>query len=246
MPLNTQSHIQLEVCVASVDDAVAACRGGSDRIELNMGLELGGLTPSVGLLEEVKQAVDIPVVAMVRPTPGGFCYAPSELRLMMRDAELLLAAGADGIVCGVLYNHETLHRDFWNALKKLTEDRELIFHRALDVVSEPSSLLPQLIDLGTTRVLTSGGRDTAWDGRKRIAEMQQTFGDRIEILPGSGISPDNALPLIRSTRCTQIHGSFSRSRHEHLPGWLRDHCSRSTSEDLIVATRSLLDKRFDT
>ena len=239
--MSSPSPIQIEVCIASVDDAVAACRGGADRVELNLGLELGGLTPSVGLLEEVKQAINIPVVAMVRPTPGGFGYTPPELRLMMRDAEMLLAAGADGIVSGVLREDGTLHDDFWLALKKLAGDRDLIFHRALDIVPNPSSLLPRLIDLGTTRVLTSGGRDTAWEGREKIAEMQQTFGDRIEILPGSGISPDNAVLLVRSTGCTQIHGSFSRLHEENYSGWLRDYRSRRTCPELVAATRKALD-----
>lgn len=206
-----------------------------------MGLELGGLTPSVGLLEEVKHAVDIPVLAMVRPTPGGFCYTLAERHLMMRDAEMLLAAGADGIVCGVLREEATLDDSFWITLKKLAGNRDVVFHRALDIVADPSSLLSQLIELGTTRVLTSGGFDTAWEGKDQIAKMQQSFGDRIEILPGSGISAENAVSLVRSTGCSQIHGSFSRFHDEHLSGWLRGYRRRRTCEEMVAATKAALD-----
>ena len=120
--MSARTPILLEVCVASVEDAVAAFSGGADRLELNLGMELGGLTPSIGLLEEVKCAVKIPVVAMVRPRAGGFRYQPAELRLMLRDAELLLAAGADGIVSGALRDDGTLEDDFWLSMRRLSND----------------------------------------------------------------------------------------------------------------------------
>ncbi len=242
--MNIQTPIVLEVCVASVEDAVTAYCGGANRLELNVGLELGGLTPSIGLMEEVKRAVKIPVVAMVRPKPGGFCYTSAELRLMMRDAEMLLAAGADGIVSGALQDNATLNEGFWRSLRQLSKDRQLVFHRALDVVSDQRSLLQKLIDLGTTRVLTSGGRDTAWEGRKQIGTLRKLFGNQIEILAGSGITPDNAVSLVRSTGCDQLHGSFSRFHKNHVSGWLRNQSCRETCQHLVAATRAALDMQF--
>lgn len=241
--LNNHTRILLEVCVASVDDAIAAFRGGADRLELNFAIELGGLTPSVGLLEEVKRAVSIPVVAMVRPKPGGFHYSAADLRLMMRDAEMLLAAGADGIVSGALKEDGTIEDTYWGSLKRKTESRELIFHRAFDVVSDQRSLLKALIDLDTTRVLTSGGRDTAWEGREQIAKLNEHFGNQIELLPGSGISPENSVDVALATGCTQIHGSFSRLQTGQFTGWLRNENCRATSQQLVAATRAALDSR---
>lgn len=234
------------MCIASVEDAIAACRGGADRLELNLGLELGGLTPGIGLLEEVKRAVELPVLVMVRPTPGGFVYSPPELRSMMRDADMLLAAGADGIVSGALQSDGTLDNEFWLSLKQLSEGRPLVFHRALDVVVDQETLLQQLIDLGTTRVLTSGGCDSAWEGRPQIARMQQLFGNQIEILAGAGVSPDNAVTLVRDTGCHQLHGSFSRMQSKALSGWQRDQQCRETCQHLVAATRAALDMQFDT
>ena len=90
----------LEACVASVADAVAAAQSGADRLELNVGIELGGLTPTVGLLEQVKDAVDLPVLVMLRPRAGGFCYSALEKRVMVRDAHVFMERGADGVSKG--------------------------------------------------------------------------------------------------------------------------------------------------
>lgn len=231
----------VEVCIASVEDAVAACSGGADRLELNVGLDLGGLTPSVGLLEEVKRAVEVPVVAMVRPRAGGFRYTPAELRLMIRDAELLLASGADGIVSGAIHDDGTLDDDFWLRLRQLSKDRELVFHRALDVVPDQLTLMQQLIDAGTTRVLTSGGCETAWEGREQIARLRQV-SNQIEIVAGSGVSPSNAVSLIRATGCNQLHGSFSKLWNDPS-GCLGFQNHGVTCRDLVAATRAALDEQ---
>src|SRR5215469_2089820 len=95
-------HVLLEVPVASVEDALAAQEGGADRLELNAALAVGGLTPSLGTLIEVKAAVALPVLVMIRPRPGGFCYADADFKVMQRDVDLALQNRADGIVLGIL------------------------------------------------------------------------------------------------------------------------------------------------
>src|SRR5881296_3445876 len=102
------ARVLLEVAVASVEDALAAQGGGADRVELNAALALGGLTPSLGTLLEVKAAVRLPVLAMARPRPGGFAYSAADFRVLRRDLELLLQHGADGVVCGVLHEDGTV------------------------------------------------------------------------------------------------------------------------------------------
>ena len=241
--LSSHRHILLEVCIASLQDALTAASAGADRLELNMALELGGLTPSLSLFEEVKKAVEIPVVAMVRCKPGGFCYSLAERRVMLRDAERLLAAGADGIVSGALHEDGTLEENFWSALRDLCGRRELVFHRALDATTDQHSLLQQLVDLETTRVLTSGGYQTASEGREQIAQHQKRMGNQIQILVGSGVSPDNAVSLIRSTGCSQVHGSFSRLQDDPF-GYLGNQSVRVTSEQLVASTRAALNASF--
>src|SRR5687768_5962032 len=94
---NTRGHVLLEVCIASVDDAVTAAAGGADRLELNAALALGGLTPSAGSVAEVGRAVDLPVVVMVRPRAGGFCYGAADFMVMRRDVDAALAHGVTGV-----------------------------------------------------------------------------------------------------------------------------------------------------
>lgn len=226
-----------------MEGAVAACSGGADRLELNLAMELGGLTPSIGLMEEVKRAVTIPVIAMVRPRAGGFRYTPAELRLMMRDAELLLEAGADGIVSGAITDGGSLDEGFWLPLRRLCKNRQLVFHRAVDGVPDQLSLLQQLIDAGTTRVLTSGGCETAWEGREQIARLRRVADKRIEIVAGSGVSPRNAVPLVRSTGCNQLHGSFSQVRNDPV-SYMKDPGYRATCQHLVTATRAALDEQI--
>jgi copper homeostasis protein len=235
-----KSPILLEVCIASTEDAIVASSGGANRLELCVGLELGGLTPSIGLLEEVKRAVDLPVVAMVRPRAAGFRYTPTERRVMMRDAELLLAGGADGIVSGALRDDGNFNTDFWQQLRRLTEGRQLVFHRALDVVSNQTTVLQQLIDAGTTRVLTSGGCETAWEGREQIARLQRNAESRIEILAGSGVCASNAAALAHATGCSQLHGTFRDVGHDPA-SCVVDAGYPVTSECRVAATRAALD-----
>src|SRR2546430_2690748 len=102
-PEKTAPRILLEVIVCSLDDARAAAAGGADRFELCTALALGGLTPSLGLLEQVKREFPhVPVMFMLRPREAGMAYGEAELSVMRRDAELALEHGADGLVFGVL------------------------------------------------------------------------------------------------------------------------------------------------
>ncbi|MEG2697655.1 MAG: copper homeostasis protein CutC, partial [Ruthenibacterium sp.] len=95
-------HITLEICCGSVDDVYQAQRAGADRVELNASMFLGGLTPSIGAMKTAKKA-GVEIMAMVRPREGGFCYTAHEYAAMLEDAKSLLAAGADGIVFGILH-----------------------------------------------------------------------------------------------------------------------------------------------
>jgi copper homeostasis protein len=200
--------LRLEVCVASVGDAVEAAAGGADRVELNVALELGGLTPSTGLLQEVHSAVSLPVICMLRPRRAGFCYGDREWSVMLRDLEQLLAAGAAGIAFGFLGPERQIDLDRTRRLVALCGDRETVFHRAFDCTSNLAVGLEQLIDLGVRRVLTSGGAATALQGSTRLASLRAQAARRIEILAGSGVKADNIRRLQQLTGCRQFHGSF--------------------------------------
>ena len=201
--------IQLEICTASVEDCVKAERGGADRVELNCALMLGGLTPTLGALREARAAVRLPIIAMIRPRPAGFCYSPAEFAVMQRDAEAALSEKADGIAFGILTAAGAVDVKRCRQMVKLTAGRQAVFHRAFDVVRDPLRALEQLIDLGLTRVMTSGQEASAYNGAANIAAYIRQAAGRIEILPAGGINRFTVADVIRRTSCNQVHASLS-------------------------------------
>ena len=222
-------RLVLEVCVESVDDAVAAAAGGADRIELNAALALDGLTPSPGLLAETLRAVRKPLIAMARPRSGDFCYSNSEFRVLLRDAEFVLDAGAEGVAFGVLTDRREVDLRRCRRVVKLIESAgaDAVFHRAFDSVRDPFDALEQLIDLGVTRVMTRGGKPTAEAGAGVLRTLNERADGRIKILPAGGIRPSNARRIIAATGCDQLHTS------------LRDRAGRMSRSSLAAIVRRL-------
>ena len=195
----------IEACISSLREAIDAEQAGAGRLELCSALELGGLTPSIGVLEEIFQRVSIPVVVMIRPRPGGFCYSPEELVCMQRDARLLIDAGAQGIVFGCLTEAGAIDSKAVRQFVSIAGGRDTVFHRAFDFHQEPLQALDELIELGVTRVLTSGGKATALEGAGLIAQLVKSARGRIQILPGGGVRAENVNALMKQTLCTDVH-----------------------------------------
>ncbi len=209
------ANILLEICCGSIDDALEAERGGADRVELCSALFLGGLTPSLGTLQEAKARLKIPVIMMVRPRGGGFCYTDAEFATMERDTELALEYGADGVVFGILQRNGAIDLDRTRRIRELIGDRrQSVFHRAFDVTPDPFAALEQLIDLGITRVLTSGQQNTVGEGAELVARLIAHARGRIEIMPGGGIMPYQLENVVEHTGCTQIHLTAFRVAHD--------------------------------
>ncbi len=206
----------VEICCGSYEDALAAYHGGAKRIELNSALYLGGLTPSLGTLLLTKDNTDLKVIAMVRPRGAGFCYSDADFRVMKADARLLLENGADGIAFGCLTENgeldESRTREMTAVIKK--HQGEAVFHRAFDCVQNPYQTIEKLIEIGIDRVLTSGGEEKAMNGIELLAGLQEMYGDKIELLAGSGINAENAKELMERTGIRQVHSSCR--------GWLTD------------------------
>jgi len=201
-------RIKLEICAASPEDCAAAEQGGADRLEVNCALMLGGLTPSLGCLRESRAAVRIPIIVMIRPRAGGFCYSATEFAVMQRGAEIALAEGANGIAFGILTPAGTIDLERCRRIVKLAAGRQVVFHRAFDVVPEPLVALEQLIDLGVTRVMTSGQEASAYNRAANIACYIRRTAGRIEVLPAGGINRFTVADVVNRTGCDQVHASL--------------------------------------
>lgn len=205
------SKTLLEICCGSAEDAIVAAQNGADRVELNNNLFQGGLTPSIGTLEVVKAHTAIPVMAMVRPRAGGFCYTETEMETARADAKALLRAGADGLVFGFLHGDGTIDEERTRCFVELAEGKPCVFHRAIDVVPDWKRGLETLIRLGVTRVLTSGQESDVFFALDTIREMIRFAGDAIEILPGAGITLRNVERVVAETGCSQVHLACHRA-----------------------------------
>ncbi|XP_047008243.1 copper homeostasis protein cutC homolog isoform X3 [Ictalurus punctatus] len=164
----------MEVCVDSVESAINAERGGAGRLELCSSLIEGGITPSVGLLQVVKENVQIPVYVMIRPRGGDFLYSEREVEVMRRDIELLKRHRADGFVLGALTEDGRVDAELCMELLATCRPLPVTFHRAFDMVHDPSVAVETLVSLGFERILTSGCDSSALEGLpviKRLVEQ---------------------------------------------------------------------------
>ena len=205
------TNLLVEIIASSADDCAAIEAAGAHRIELCAALVLGGLTPSFGTIAEAKARTSLPIMAMVRPREAGMAYSEAEFATMERDADAALEAGADGIVFGVLNENGTLDRERMKRLVGRAGGRQTVCHRAFDVTPDPFEAFETLIDLGITRVLTSGQKPSAPEGADLIAKLIDRAAGRIEVLPGAGITPANVADLVARTGCDQVHlAAFTR------------------------------------
>jgi len=206
----------IEICAGSYEDCLSAAMGGADRVELNAALSVGGLTPGVAVLERVKRDTELGVVCMVRPRAAGFCYSAKEKELMFDEAELLLWYGADGIAFGFLQEDGSIDEESTKRMVGLIhkKKKEAVFHRAFDVCKDPYAAMELLISLGVSRVLTSGQRAKATEGKELLKKLQEAYGDRIQILAGSGVNAGNAKELMEYTKISQVHSSCKDYRKD--------------------------------
>lgn len=208
----------VELAVQDVAGVRIAQAVGVDRVELCTALALGGLTPSVALVERAVASA-VPVHVLVRPRAGGFDYDADERALIVADARAAMAAGAAGVVVGGTVAGTALGDSRhgaggWavdEALLRAVLDvaGEVTFHRGFDVLADPERALEQLAALGVRRVLTTGGGARAVDSLPALARLQQLAGGRLEIMAGGGVGPEN-VAQVAATGVAAVHASAKR------------------------------------
>ncbi len=199
----------LEICVETLDAALAAERGGADRIELCENLRVGGVTPSVELMRAVRAQIHIPVFAMIRPRSGTFCYSAQEFKQMASDLAAAKECGMEGVVLGVLRKNRQVDVERTRALVDLAPPLPVTFHRAFDETPNLLDALENVISTRAARILTSGGKPSAEQGNVVISELVRVAGRRVAILAGGGIDGLNLERLARVTCAREFHSGLS-------------------------------------
>ena len=225
----------IEICCGSYEDALAAYKGNADRIELNSALFLGGLTPSVSSLVLTKKNTDLKVIVMIRNRGAGFNYNNIEFEVMMNDAKIMLENDADGIAFGFLDEDKEIDV---NKTKQMVElihsyNKKAVFHRAFDCTNDPYASIEKLIELKVDRILTSGKKSKAVEGKELLKNLQEKYGEDIEILAGSGVNASNGKQLLEYTGLNQIHSSCK--------GWENDVTTKTDSVDFSYASEGMYD-----
>lgn len=196
-----------EACVETLEDALAAEKRGANRIELCSALDQDGLTPSKELTQQCVRNLSIPVMAMVRPRGGNFVYTEEEIRQMADEIEFFKQSGVAGVVFGLLTEAGDVDVENTSRLARLAMPLEVTFHKAIDYSNDILKSFQELNTIdGITRVLTSGGMDTARNGRDVLKQIQDLPGRRIRIIAAGKVLPENRDQIAAFTGVGELHG----------------------------------------
>lgn len=201
--------MEVEICLDSVASAQAAEAGGADRVELCANLVEGGTTPSYGMIKQVKEKCGLRLMVIIRPRGGDFLYDESEKQVCLDEIEAARELGVDGVVIGALNKDATIDKEFTRQMLERAQGMEVTFHRAFDMTVDLRTALEELIELGVSRVLTSGGRANVYEGADVIAALVKQAAGRISIMPGGGVAKGDIAALVAKTGVKEVHTSAS-------------------------------------
>jgi copper homeostasis protein len=201
----------LEIATFNMLSALQAAGAGAGRIELCENPLEGGTTPSYGTLKAARENISIPVFPIIRPRGGDFLYSDAEFAVMQHDIRICRELGFDGVVTGILMPDGSIDVQRMQALSALAYPMDVTFHRAFDRCRDPLQSLEDVIACGCTRILTSGQVPNAFDGRELIRQLVEKAGDRIIIMPGSGVRSANIKELKEYTGAKEMHSSARKN-----------------------------------
>lgn len=236
--------MKVEICVDSVEGAIAAERGGAARVELCDNLMEGGTTPSAGCIKIARAALRIGLNVIIRPRGGDFLYSSIEHEVMKEDIAVAKSLGADGVVIGCLTPTGQIDIPRTEELIRAARPMSVTFHRAFDLCVDPYRALEEVIAMGADRLLTSGQEGSSIEGMDLIAELERLAAGRIIIMPGGGLTPLNVTKLVKHTGVREVHlsarsnvesGMIHRNGRVFMGGTLRPpEYSRKTTDERSV------------
>lgn len=232
--------MRIEVVATTAQGCIDAEKNGADRIELCMDLSCGGVTPSTGLINAVLSAVKIPIFILIRCREGDFVYSELEKSIMIEDIETCVKLGVHGIVAGALNSDFTIDEDFLKRAKAAAGDLPFTFHRAFDEATDPFEAARILYAAGVDRILTSGQAKTGPEG---IAVIEQLLhqDECPQLLGGSGITPENVTPLLK-TGIPEIHFGARSWNKGHVHRGLFDPGFNEVDGEIVQKMRRLVDQ----
>lgn len=195
-----------EACVGSYSEAVSAEKRGADRVELCDNLDVGGTTPSYGTIKTTVEKLKIPVFVMIRPRGGNYYYNKNEIEIMKKDIELCKELGVKGIVLGVLTKNDEIDYPLLKELIDLASPMEVTFHKAIDDLENPVLEIKKLAEIGVKRILSSGTKAKALDGKDILNKMIEEANSDITVIVAGGITTENFDEVSKKIVSTEYHG----------------------------------------
>lgn len=195
-----------EVCVESFSEALAAEKRGADRIELCDNLYLGGTTPSYGTIKMAMEKLSIPAFPIIRPRGGDFYYSKEEIEIMKEDIKICKSLGAKGVVLGVLTADNKVDFETLKELVDLASPMEVTFHKAVDELKDPVEVIDKFVEIGVKRILSSGTKETALEGKDILNAMIKKAAGRITILIAGKVTNDNLDEVVAAIPSPEYHG----------------------------------------
>lgn len=198
----------LEICVDSLESAMAAVRGGAQRLEVCSALSLGGVTPSSGLILGIRQQSQIEISVLIRPRAGDFVYTGSEFATMQKEILHVKQLGVESVALGILDINGNIDVKRTAELVKVASPMKVTYHRAFDMTPDPFIALEQCIACGVDRILTSGGAARALDSLESLSQLCLRAQERVVIMPGGGINARNISEIATKTNATEFHAGL--------------------------------------
>jgi copper homeostasis protein len=220
-----------EVCVQTLEAALAAKSGGADRIELCDRLPVGGVSPRFDLVAALTEEVGLPIHVLIRPRDGDFDFSAPEFEEMRRQIVSAKEAGAAGVAIGVLLPDGRIDIERSRELVELARPMKSTFHRAFDQTPDLKEALEDVIATGVDCLLTSGGEQDVLAGAESIARLRMQAGKRLDVMAGGGLRLDNLGEVVRRTGVSFLHGSLSRkgTSAQHRDSHREDATARSSA-----------------
>jgi len=226
----------IEIAAFNLESAIMAYNAGAHRIELCSAPAEGGITPSAATMRLARKYVKIPIYVMIRPREGDFCYSEREFETMLLDIAAAKIVGMEGVVAGILNPDGSVDEKRTSILVDTAAPMNVTFHRAFDMTKDQDEAMETIIYTGCARILTSGGQPTAYQGIEKLAHLVKKAGDRISIMPGSGVNINNVKQIAELTGAKELH----LSARSTIPGKMHfKHPFVTMSSSIAVADYEL-------